>query len=158
MINAMNPPTRSTIRERIMQALKTTFEDDVSPDRVNWEKVTRSPPQKSDLQTLTTVLGIYDTSETIREGAGWEMRMVNVIFEFHVRLAEGDEPGTYLNHCLGSISNRIGEDIHMGGLAINTVEKGSELDIDGAFDKSVAGMIVFSVSYRCRPNDPYTPA
>ena len=157
-MNVMDTPTRSTLREQIMASMKTIFETDVSSDRVNWDFVTRTPPSKSQIQNNVTVLGIYDTSEKIEEGAGYERRHLNVVLEFHVRLAEDDEPSTFLNHCLGSITNRIGEDISLGGLALNTVEKGSELDIDGPFDKTVAGMIVFSVSYRCRSNDPYTRA
>lgn len=158
MINAMDAPTRSTIREQIMANMKVIFETDTSNDRVRWSYVTREPPSKHDIAHNKTVLGLYDTSEKVREGSGYETRSVNVIVEFHITLADGDKPSTFLNHCLGSIVNRIGDDTSLGGLALNIVEKGSELDIDGPDDKTVAGMIVLTVSYRCRPNDPYTRA
>lgn len=156
---ALTPePTRSTIREQIMENLKTLFEDDVSPDRVNWGLVKRKPVSATEISLHNHVLGIFDVSERIRSAVQVEYRNINVVFEFHVRLAEGDEPSTFLNHCLGSIANRIGEDISIGGLALNANESGSELDIDGAFDQAVSGIIIFDVSYRCRSNDPYTRA
>ncbi|KRW94355.1 hypothetical protein [Paracoccus sp. MKU1] len=150
-------PTRHTVRERIMQAIQARFESaPAQPGDISWGLVTRKPITKSDIANENFALGLYDTSERIKEGTGWEMHFLNVVLEFHVRIHEGDEPSTFLNHCLGQVSTRIGEDITWGGLAINTRESGSELDIDGAFDKYVSGILVVDVSYRCRPNDPYT--
>jgi hypothetical protein len=151
-------PVRHTIREQIMQNLKVVFETDTDPSRVTWDFVTRAPITSEATHRHSYMLGLYDVSERIREAAMVEYRNLNVVCEFHVQLAEGDEPSTFLNHCLGSIANRIGEDITVGGLALNTRENGSELDIDGAFDKYVSGIIIFDVSYRCRSNDPYTRA
>jgi hypothetical protein len=52
--------------------------------------------------------------------------------------------------------DRIRPDITLGGLVLNIREDGSELDIDGAFDKYASGVIAFDVTYRTRANDPYT--
>lgn len=151
-------PTRFTQREKIMRHLVARFEaPPLDGDDVQWNFVTRKPMTASAISLANCAIGFYDTSETVSEGVGWELRTVNVVAEFHLKLSEGDDPAVFLNHGLGSTIRRVGIDIHMGGLALNTKEKGSELDIDGAFDKYVSGILVFGVSYRCRPNDPYTP-
>ena len=148
-------PTTHTVREQIMQHLKERFEsvespyddDDVYP--LVWNYVTRKPITKGQAEKYPYLIGFYDTTSRIREGMQYDMHNLNVVIEFHVRLMESDEPSTFLNHCLGQIVKRIGQDIHMGGLALNAREAGSELDIDG-------GVIVFDITFRTRANDPYT--
>ncbi len=149
-------PKRQTVRDKIMCHLVERFENDTNELRPVWGVVTRRPLTKAMTQDHDYALGLYDTSEVIREAAAVEYRNLNVVIEFHVHIAEGDDPSSFLNHCLGSISDRIGEDIHLGGLALNCRENGSELDIDGPFDHYVSGIIVFDVQYRTRSNDPYT--
>ena len=149
-------PTRHTVREQIMQNLQAIFEAAPSdPDDISWGVVTRKVLNKTILGTNPYAIGLYDTSEKIQEGVGWEMRTFNVVLEFHVALMENDEPSTFLNHCLGQVETRIGQDISLGGLASNCQTRGSELDIDGAFDKYVSGILIVAVSYRCSANNPY---
>lgn len=152
-------PVRLTVREQIMRNIKATFEAGLNTakgDELTWGVVERKPITKRDLASRDNAIGIFDTSERVQEAVGHERRFVNVVIEFHVSLAEGDDPGVFLNHALGQVLLRMGRDIYRGGLALNTRENGSELDIDGAFDKYVSGVVVFDVSYRCRPNDPYS--
>jgi hypothetical protein len=140
-----------------MQQLVSVFEAaPLDADDVTWDHVSRKPFTESVVKRSNYVIGLYDTAERIRELTGCEQRTVNVVAEFHVKMQEDDEPSSFLNHCLGNISRRIGQDIYLGGLAQNCRESGSELDIDGAFSKYVSGILVFDVIYRCRANDPYT--
>lgn len=157
LITDTSPPTRFTIREQIMRNFVSVFEAaPVIAGDVSWGLVTRAQITKGNIEGVNYAIGIYDPSEKITEGMGHEMRRVNVVCEFHAKLMQGDDPAVYLNHCLGQVQSRVGKDIRRGGIALNTRELGSELDIDGAFAEYVSGVVVFDVSYRCRPNDPYT--
>lgn len=150
-------PIRHTVRELIMQSLKCLFEGSpIDSTDISWGLVSRKPLTKSEVTDHGYSLGLYDTSERVVEQTGCELRNVNVVFEFHVKLYEDDEPATYLTQCLGSVARRIGTDITLGGLVLNCRESGSELDIDGAFSNYASGIIVFDVTYRCRSNDPFT--
>lgn len=150
--------SRETIRERIMVQLVATFEAaPVAPLVLNWDVVTRDPVTATTVQNVDTALGLYDTTERVRERTGYEERFLNVVVEFHLRMAEDDVASRFLNHAIGEVVSRVGADLSHGGLAIDTKEAGNELDVDGQYDKYVSGVIVFEVRYRCRPNDPYTP-
>lgn len=150
-------PTRHTIRELMAQELKAAFEAAPTvPGDISWGLVKRSILTKSDLADNAYCLGIYDTTERVENGVGWERRYVKFILEFHVKTMEGDEPATFLNHALGCVVQRVAAAGTLGGRALDVNQTGAELDIEGAFDKYVSGVVVFDVSYRCRPNDPYT--
>lgn len=150
-------PTVFTIRERIMRNMVARFEQAPSNGHdITWGRVTRKPITKTSLANENFVIGLYDTSDRTREGVGYETHNLNVVIEFHVKLQQDDDPSSFLNHCIGQVVRRVAQDIHMGDLALNCRENGSELDIDGAFATYVSGMVIFDVSYRCRPNDHYT--
>ncbi|AHC30445.1 hypothetical protein CC53_gp028 [Rhizobium phage vB_RleS_L338C] len=55
---------------------------------------------------------------------------------------------------LGDVVRTAGLDIQCGNLALNLEDEGNELDIDGANDNVVSGVVVFIVTYRCKSNDP----
>lgn len=150
--------TKFTVREQIMQNLVAMFEaapSDPANDIV-WNLVLRKMISSDLLLEASYAVSFFDTTEKITYGNGYDLYTFRLIAEFHVHIVQNDEPGTYLNHALGQVKKRIGEDETIGGLVLNLKGVGSELDMDGPFDNYVSGVAAFDVSYRCRPNDPYT--
>ena len=161
---AITPPLVGdpTLRERIMRVIKRRFEVQqagVSSAILTWDVVTRLPLTK-DQQLEGYAIGIYDTSEKVRPDIGRDERFLNVAMEFHIKLAEDDDPETYLNGVLGEVQRVAQLDLQNKeedgyALSINMQEKGSELDISGTDSRNVAGLVVFEVHYRTKANNPF---
>ncbi|QIG76087.1 hypothetical protein EVC24_066 [Rhizobium phage RHph_I4] len=145
-----------TVRERIMQHLKARYEarrKGVDGFNITWDYVLRRQPQKSEARE-GNVLELIDVGEKKKPGIGYDMCFLRIVAEFHIKMMEGDEPSSVLNMALGDVVRTAGLDIQCGNLALNIEDEGNELDIDGANDNVVSGVVVFIVTYRCKSNDP----
>lgn len=81
-----------------------------------------------------------------------------VAIEFRRLVNQGDnDPGEEVEDILGQLQHYLGEDNKMGGLAVDFVETGCEIDLDSYTDKTVQGVIFMEMRYRHRIGDPYTP-
>lgn len=156
-------------RERIMRHLVNRFErlvEGTDGARITWDYVRRTPMTKA-IQIAGNSLGIYDTSEKVSKELSYDVRLLNVVFEFHAKVndAETDDVPTILNQVLGEVQRVALLDIQMGGsdpdnllykLAINTEEQGSEIDIGGEKPSVVTGVVIVRVTYRTKTNDPFS--
>lgn len=148
---------QDTIRECILQKLVEIFKrPPLEPWDVEFGGVSRDPLTNDIVQTYDFTISITDPSERVREAVAVEYREINMVFEFTGKVREGDTASVIGNRVLGAIQKRIGCDISLEDLALNSVLRGSEIDIEGPFDKVVSGVIVYDVTYRCRANDPFT--
>lgn len=157
-----------TKRERIMRHLVNRFErlvEGVDDARITWDYVTRTPLTKA-MQMAGNSLGIYDTSEKVSKEISYDIRLLNVVLEFHATINDaetGDVP-TILNQVLGEVQRVALLDIQMSGdlddplykLAINTEEQGSEIDIGGEKPTVVTGVVIIRVTYRTQTNNPFS--
>ena len=155
-------PTRS-IRDNILEHLKARFAE-VNPGApgyddfaVAWEWVERAPLPEENKLTGPSI-SILDPRE--RQTALMNTLQVNallVAIEFAVVFQLGDDPSRALNDALTEVRRLVMADPQIGGLAINLVEKSSELDIDGLSDKVGHGITLWEVTYRSRIDDPRKP-
>jgi hypothetical protein len=159
-----------TFRERIMRHWVTRFQSQKKAEgaRVEWDVVTRKPLTKAD-QMLGDAIGIYDTSERATKEIGYDVRVLNVVFEFHhvVRDWETDDVPSALNAVLGEVQRVAGIDHQLGEpdpnnptgpsykLAINCEEQGNEIDIGGEKPSSVTGVVIMRITYRTKSNNPF---
>lgn len=167
----MAEDNKLTFRERIMQHWEKRFQRQVKGvdgARITWDKVTRKPLTKND-QMIGDALGIYDTSERVTKEIGYDVRVLNIVFEFHhvVRDWETGDVPSALNAILGEVQRVAGLDHQLGEpdpnnptgpsykLAINTEEQGSEIDIGGEKPSSVTGVLIVRVTYRTKSNNPF---
>lgn len=153
-----------TVREKCLKALKARFtsinaEDEAAKasaaDRytIVWDKVTRSKLSDVD-RRKPAVLGIYDTEEQEDKKLNFIYCSLRVIVEFYIYAGVNEDQSEKLNLVLGEVQRRIREDITLGGLALDVVSTGSELDIDGQYDRQVQGALYLNIKYRYRENDP----
>lgn len=146
----------ASIRENIMAHLKDRFEtveEGVGGSTLTWEHVTRDPLSKKAFQ-FESAVSILDPTERKTKEINYELATLRVAVEFTYRVMVGDERGTEANRLLMEIQKTMRSDIQTGGLALNTVEVRSELDIDGPDDKLIGGVSFWDVTYRHRNNDP----
>lgn len=164
--------SKKTFRERIVEHLKERYLAQVAGTDgaiITWGVVSRKPLTKQE-QSVGYALGIYDTSEKVKANIGHDMRFLNVVLEFHVAIKddETDHVGSIMNAVLGEVQRVAGIDIQMGEddpahpgqppsykLAINTEERGSELEIGSEKPSVCAGVCVLEVTYRTKSNDPF---
>lgn len=145
-----------TVRERIMQHLVERYKSirkGVDGFNVTWDYVVRRQPTKAEARD-GNILELIDVGEKKNPGVGYDMVKLRIVAEFHIQMMEGDEPSSILNEALGDVVRAAGLDIQCGKLALNLEDEGNELDIDGAVDNVVSGVVVFIVTYRCKSNDP----
>ncbi len=148
---------QDTIRECILKKLVEIFErSPLEPWDLEFGAVGRDPLTDDMVKTHDYTISITDPSERVREAVAVEYRDINLVIEFTGKVYEGDTASVIGNRALGAIQKRIGCDITLEDLALNSVLRGSEIDIEGPFDKVVSGVIVYDVTYRCRANDPFT--
>lgn len=158
-------PETLTFRERIMQSLDHRFRQQsfAIGSLIEWDAVTRKPITTGE-RNRGNVLGVYDTSERVTKEINWDVRFLNVVLEFsrHIHEAEADDIPTILNQTLGEVQRVAGLDIQISDkdnpaykLALNTREKGNEIDIVGEKPSVVQGVVILEVQYRTRNNDPF---
>lgn len=163
--------SQQTFRERICEHFKARYLAQVAGENgalITWDVVTRKPLTKEQ-QLLGYALGIYDTSEKVTPAISHDLRNLNIVFEFHAKISDGetDDVGTILNAVLGEVQRVAGLDIQCSDiyatppdatykLALNTTERGSELEIGAEKPSVVAGVLIIDVQYRTKPNNPYT--
>lgn len=161
--------TDLTFRERIMRHLQSRFEGQVAGTgdaTITWDTVTRKPLNKLE-QHMTYGIGLYDTSEKVKQEIGHDLRFLNVVLEFHCRVSEAEtgDVGSILNAALGEVQRVALSDIHCVEvdpdtsatyqLALDVNEKGSEIDVGGEKPTSVAGVLIIEVKYRTKSNNPF---
>lgn len=150
-----------TLRERIMRVFEARFlarSRGVNDAAVTWDVATRKP-LTAEQQKAGYAVGIYDTSEKKVDRVGCVECMLNVVFEFHVTVAEGDDAEQLLNNVLGEVQTVALLDVNMAEedgyqLAIDVVEKGNEIEFHAAGATKVAGMVIVEVRYKHRVGNP----
>lgn len=155
------PDADPTIRERIMEVFRKRFLAQTRGQNgaaITWDVVERRPLDP-DEQNRGYALSMFDTSEKKVDVVGKVEAYLNVVFEFHVTLSEGDAPGTFANSVLGEVQRVALLDLNMKEdddyqLSIDVQEKGSEIEITTAGPKKVAAVLIVEVKYRHRPGKP----
>lgn len=148
-----------TIREKICGHLVTLFEtmtaDQPAADPYGWKPslVTRER-WDSLADKKKFAIGVYDTREVKQPGVGRQECRLTVAIEFRVWIEGTQKPSEVMNEVLGVVQRRLGEDISLGGLAINSFETANEIDIDGTNDKQCQGVVFMTVLYRHSEKDP----
>jgi hypothetical protein len=123
------------------------------PYAVTWGLVTRGRlGENADKKRYAC--GVYDTTESKTQAMGKTTCVLRVVIEFRVWVDTGQDPGTETNMVLGELQRRIREDITCGDNALNLVETGNEIDIDGPTDHQTQGAIFLNLQYRHHESDP----
>lgn len=147
--------TDVSIRENILEFIRDAFEclDVVTPYTTEWAEIKRAPIPSAD-KKIGPTLSILDISERLEPEIGSMRNRLLIIFEFSYPMKEGDIASTELNRILLDIQRLVRSDIYCGGLSLNVVEIGSDLDIEGTGDSIVGGIVQFEVLYRHLILDP----
>lgn len=78
-----------------------------------------------------------------------------VTIEFRLTLDKNDpKPGVLAEKMLTQVQRIVYGDKTMGGLAMDTIETGNEVDIQTYADRSILGAVFFDVRYRHAHRDP----
>lgn len=154
-LKTLPPPT---VRLRIIDHLKERFEKAKAGQGgryITWNTVATQPITKPETIAGSAV-GIYDSRERKKPEAGYARSTIQLATEFHVRLAQGDDATRIANLVLGEVQAIMLSDIHCGGLSLNIVETGNELDVEGPNGTLVSGIVFWEVLYRHKAGDPRT--
>lgn len=154
---AGDPP----IRERIMEVMKQRFLDQqrgVDGAAVTWDVVERRP-LTADEQGRGYAIGIFDTSQKKKDLVGRTECYLNVVLEFFITLADGDEPGTFANTILAEVQRVAMLDLNMKEadgyqLSLDVQEKGDEIEINAPEPKRIAAVLIVEITYRHKTGKP----
>lgn len=148
------PP--DTMRVRIMDHLLARFtacEAGEDGRYITWNTVSDCPLTNTE-QLIGNAVGLYEGRERKKAEVGFYRSTLELQTEFKVKLALGDKPGRVANAVLGEIQSIMLSDIYCGGLSLDIVEVGNELDVDGPNDQTVAGIVFWEIIYRHKAGDP----
>lgn len=149
------------IRERIMEVMKKRFlsqKRSVNGAAVTWDVVERRP-LTADEQGRGYAIGIFDTSQKKKDLVGRTECYLNVVLEFYVTLAEGDEAGTLANTVLAEVQRVAMLDLNMREedgyhLSLDVQEKGDEIEINAPEPKLIASVLIIEITYRHKTGMP----
>ena len=159
MATYVNPLPPATIRSKILDALVARFiaqVQGVGIAAMTWNSVSRSGFTKDQMQ-MGNAIALLDIRETKRIMGSYVMCHLQCHTEFHVRSARGDDPSVVAALVIGEIETVMLSDITCGGLSINVIELGNEIDADGPEDTMVKGVVHWEIQYRHRTGDPRLP-
>lgn len=149
-----------TIRNRLMNAIKASFEGIVSgqpqanPYHTKWEKVTRmplGPLAKGKANALSVLEGPERKTPDVHPFTRSDL---TVNLEFHLYVSADEDAAVMLNELMGEVQRRAMEDITWGGLSYDTTETGNDIEIEGELDKQVSGVVFLEIKYKHRITDP----
>lgn len=144
-----------SLRLRIMQNLATRFTSirkGVDGYTVEWNTVRLRPLTQDEMRF--GALAIFAPKEKKERQTGFDNCFITLQIEFFLPLAMGDEPSDIINMGLLDVQRAIASDLTCGGLALNIVETGNEVDVDGPFPSIVAGVVQHELMYRHRAGNP----
>lgn len=88
----------------------------------------------------------------------WKDIRLRVAIEWRFTTNKGDdEPGLMAEKILSDIQRALALDTTLGGVAIDVVEQGSEIDLSTYADRSIYGVVFYEVRYRHAHDDPRNP-
>lgn len=151
----MTLTVRETIERAVVDKLMTMREGEPSSDPYG---ATFSVVTRARIGAIATgrkyVAGVYGGPETKLAGFSSMRSKLRLTIEFHILLEKEDNAQAELNFLMGEVQRRLAEDHTLGGLAYDMIEDGNEFDVDGSFDKQVAGVLFYSVQYVHAHKDP----
>lgn len=153
-----------TIRERCLKALRDQLlslakpgpADPVTPDDYSftWSDVRRGALPDGDGRKAF-LCGIIEGAERKETRFPITECQLNLVIEFRMVINKGDQaPAVEANRILGEVQRCVCQDRRLGGLAIDLVETGNEIDLDSASDKTAEGVVFLQLKYRHKHNDP----
>lgn len=148
-----------TVRDRIAAHFETGFKNvqaGTGGYTNTWDIVTRQPINPRELNSAMSAIGIYDVKETKARQIGYELAKLSMTFEFFWKSMMGDNQPSVGNTLLGEIQKLVLGDCQQGGLALDTVATGTELDLESFSGSVGAGIVTFLVTYRHKLNDPFS--
>lgn len=121
---------------------------------MTWNVVKTEPILKPD--TITgNAIGLYVPRETKEAAVSHTYATLSLATEFHVKIGLGDDAAKIAHLVLGEVESIVLSDINSGGLSLNIVEKGNELDVEGPQGSNlVSGIVFWEVQYRHRVGNP----
>lgn len=155
------PEGPPTIRQRIMSVLLARFEAQrrgVDGAILTWDTVTDKPMSHVQ-QTSGSAIGLYDTSEKKSDLTGAVECRLNVVMEFHINMAEGDDLTQIMRAVLGEVQRVASSDLNTKEpdgyhLTIDVKEMGNELENIAEKATRGSGVVVFELKYRHKPGKP----
>jgi len=155
------PEGPPTIRQRIMAVLIARFKDQrrgVAGAIMTWDHVT-DIAMSAERQRDGYILGVYDTSEKKKDLTGAVECYLNVVMEFSVNIAEGDDMPSVLRAVMGEVQRVASLDLNTREadgyqLTIDVQEKGNEIENMGEKATRGSGVVVFEFKYRHKPGKP----
>ena len=144
-----------SLRDNICEFLKDAFEQELSLNGKPFffESVLRAPLPKTD-KLIGNVLSIMDVRERKTEEIGAMRCHLSVVMEFSIKTFMGDNIASELDKIITLVQQVARRDITAGGLSLNIVESGSELDLEGPDDRTAGGVVFWDVQYRHKVGDP----
>jgi hypothetical protein len=152
----VSDPAMLSKRLRIMMYYEDLFiglRANVDQFSRSWTAVSRKPLTKQEMQSGNAI-AFYDIGESKTQQMGYNLCELSVFVEFYHAMKIGDHASDELNMMLTDIQRAFRIDINCGNLAINVLEKRSQVDVDGPLEKCVAGVVEFTITYRHAADDP----
>lgn len=151
-----DPTPPEIVRKRLMQAIKTRFEDrqaGVDGAIITWNRVIRAPLSTIE-KRIGNMLGITTGDERVIKRDMTLTRVLPVIIEFEARSFLGEDVEDAGIDILAEIQGTVHADLQFGGLCLHMYETGNTLDVDGENDRTIGGLVFFEATYRHLFDDP----
>ena len=149
-------PSMLSKRSRIMMYFEDLFKSMRQYENdylTTWTAVSRKPLTKAEMSSGNAI-AMYDVAEQKEDLMQFKHCLLSVFFEFYHQMAMGEHPADELARMLTDVQRAVMSDVTCGGLAINIQEKRNQTDVDGPLEKSITGVVEFTVTYRHAIYDP----
>lgn len=162
MIVLPTGPAANTIRRRIMAVLLARFAAQVAgvgDAIITWDVISDKPLSADEI-SKGYAIGVYDTSEKKKDITNATECFLNVVMEFHVRIADGDNMTDVLRAVMGEVQRVAQVDLNTKEpdcyqLTVDVQEMGNELENIAPQTLDGAGVVVFTFRYRHVPGKPW---
>lgn len=148
-----------SVRERILQQIKTDFEQMGTDYPFEWSYITRADLDTREYGKRYSI-AILDTTEAKTPQIGHMECTLTIVLQWFATINSGDDPSTECNKVLTAIGRklrenwRIVEDGTGLQLALDTNEIANSIDIADARDRQIGGTMDVQVLYRHARDDP----
>lgn len=144
-----------SIRERVIQAMKTTLESMALPTyQFAFDQVRREPFKNMSGGKKYSV-AIFDDADIRSPDTDPVVRVsLKVALEIIVYIESSESPTTTLNMVISEVERALMVDRTFGNLAIDVTVDRTEHDIEGRFDKYAETTMFLTVSFRHNNSNP----
>lgn len=142
----------SKYREAILETLRLSLADIAAgapvedPYPLSFGAVHRGDLPKATPQRIVAAVVAMD--ERLTPNSGFTEALLQVAVDFRFRASSGETPATLAETLIGVIVRRVLKDTTLNGLAVDTKQVATAIDLEAPNEITAEGSVIFQVQFR----------